>query len=696
MKNQRFIQEVFQENGVLARVISGYEWRPEQTRLAQRVMETFDRTGILIAEAPTGIGKSLAYLVPAAQWALKNGPVIVSSYTKTLQDQIIKNDAPLLSRLVHPDLRVAVLKGRGNYLCRRRWEIFRQEEGSSLDGQYLIQRLEGWVKLTETGDLAEVADLGRRAYRSLRRITSHPRFCQNGVCTPETGCFYNTARRRAMDSQIVVVNHSLLLADLAISGEILPESEAIIIDEAHHLADVARQSLSIQLSRRETEEALREAGGLGEPGATDALRRLVRDLAPPVRRTEWMGSLRRIEEAVHRCHERTDFIFRGPQDPIPENGFRRRYRTADESPLPAAETEDLLGGLSEIGRGLSNLLESLEELAPAGERDNEQWNRVRTGIEEIRNSDAALRHLLSPDDPGRVYAYDHAPETGLVLKSIPLDIGEDLREKLFYQKQISVLTSATLAVGDSVEYMTRQVGLSPTDYMSAIYPSPFKMQEQVLSLGFKSGPNPNSKNFDTYVAEVVEKIVQKTPRKTLVLFTSRDLLSRVAEKLRSALPKMKILEQVRGGEEGAQLSESFRRSHRAVLLGTASFWEGVDFPGADLEILVLTRLPFAVPSDPLEEALTEEIQVSGGQAFQERSLPQAILKFRQGFGRLIRRRTDRGVFLVLDPRYCLSGYGPNFQKSLDVESRAMRSPDEAADAVYKWFAQDSSEGGTSS
>jgi DNA polymerase-3 subunit epsilon/ATP-dependent DNA helicase DinG len=651
--------------------------------MSQRIGQTLDRGGVLLVEAPTGVGKSLAYLVPASLWALRHGPVVVSSFTRNLQDQIVRKDAPLLKRIVHPDLRVTVLKGRTNYVCRRRWEVFRSEEGSTMEGEYLIQRLEAWVQLTETGDVSEIPELRPAARRSLRRVTSEGRFCRNPACTPESGCFYKAARRRTKDAHIVVVNHSLLLADLAASGEILPEARAVIIDEAHHLVNVTRDQLAVKLDRRELEEAVGELGGLGDPGATDALRRIAREVTATVRRTEILGELRKLEAEARRHHERIQTVF-SHSGAGRTDRFRVRYRTAEEGPLAPDASEELAAGILRAGRTLRGILEKLEDVLPGGALD-ERRQRVEASLERVTAAAASLRHLAYPDDPARVYAYETSPVDGLRIRSVPMDVGTDLREKLFYAKDAVVLTSATLAVGGDMKHVARDMGLEDGTYAQDVERSAFDLREQVLARGSAQGPSPQDRAFDRYVAEVVAAIAGAVPRKMLVLFTSHDLLAQVGENLRSMVEGVPVFEQARGGGDGARLAEEFRKGSRGILLGTASFWEGVDFPGEDLEILVLTRLPFAVPTDPLEEALVERLREDGGDPFRERSLPQAVLRFRQGFGRLIRRRTDRGVFVVLDPRIFRARYGEVFREALGVELKPLTSIEDLKKDVSLWF-----------
>jgi ATP-dependent DNA helicase DinG len=331
----------------------------------------------------------------------------------------------------------------------------------------------------------------------------------------------------------------------------------------------------------------------------------------------------------------------------------------------------------------------------ATDREDERRQRVETAIDRVTTSGAALRMLAYPDDPGRVYSMSVSGLQGLTLRSLPLDVGDVLRDHLFFAKDVVVLTSATLAVEGSMRHVAGEMGLHEKDYDQDIFPSPFHLRDQVLALGLSNGPDPNLLDYDAFVTDVVAAVAESVPRKMLVLFTSHDLLARVGEQLRSRIPDVEVMEQTRGRGEGGRLSQRFRSSPRAVLLGTSSFWEGVDFPGEHLEILVLTRLPFAVPTDPLEEALAEKIERDGAQAFQERSLPQAVLRLRQGFGRLIRRRSDRGIFLVLDSRIYRSGYGPAFRKALGTKMHAVSSLAEVCARVKSWFSGGGDEGGGS-
>jgi predicted DnaQ family exonuclease/DinG family helicase len=684
MKESPLLREIFARRGLLAKVVSGYEWRPQQARMARRVHATLEGGGILFVEAPTGVGKSLAYLVPAALRARRDGPVLVSSYTRALQDQILHQDAPLLRRLVHPDLVVAVLKGRSNYLCRRRWRLFKEQMGSTLDGQAVLQKLEPWVEVTPTGDLAEAPDLGRARW-ALPRIASDPLFCRSAACRPEEGCFYKAARRRAREAHLVVVNHSLLLADVAASGEVLPEASCLVLDEAHHLVDVAREQLAVSVGSREIAHALREVGGLGEPGATDAARRLVRERVPKASRATWLERLRALERDAATLWRRVEALFReavarAAPGALPE---RRRYHRPEDLPLGLEAAEEILSRLGELASALEAVVQELEPREPEG--GDERLDRVRGALAGLHEVLAGLRHCVEADDAGRVYAYEMDAEGGLALRSLPLEVGETLRERLLLPREAVVLTSATLSVGGRVEHLAREMGLEAGLYEEEILESPFPLAEQVLALAREGGSGPNGADYAEEVARSVAALARSVPRKMLVLFTSHDLLGRVAATLRDAVEGVEILEQGRGSGEGRRLGETFREASRGILLGTASFWEGVDFPGEDLEILVLTRLPFAVPTDPLEEALMERIRDRGGDPFRDRTLPQAILRFRQGFGRLIRRRRDRGVFVVLDPRLLGARYGRLFQEAVGVSFRRFRAVEELEGLVSGWF-----------
>ena len=687
------VEEILGPDGLLAKVVAAYDWRPQQQEMARATLEALFGDQIRLIEAPTGVGKTLAYLVPAALYARRrHEPVVISSYTRALQDQILLQEAPRLRRLIHPDLRLVSLKGRSNYLCRRRWEMFVAEEGSGPDGRRVIERLEAWVFATESGDFSEAPDLGSRAGWVMARIGGDARFCRSRFCRPETGCFHKRARREAREADLVVVNHSLLMAD-ALSGGILPEHRALILDEAHLLPEAAVDPLSLRVSERKLIERVRGIGGAGEPGVTDRLRRAVRLLPGKVAARNLTRRLRELEERTRSTLDRARAFFDSlrEREEFPPDGERRRYGTG--APLDdwlALAAEELLGLLDALGAAAGEQIEAAAREQPSGEGPTEFEDLIEASQaldEELAEQTEMLRQLCVPEGHERVYCLEASRAEGPALAALPLRTGPALREFVLDRHAAVVMTSATLASADGFHYFAGQVGLEPNEAQETQLPSPFPLETQLLTVVPAYAADPRREGYVPFLARALAQLAAAVPRKTLVLFTAYTTLEAVADSLRAAagLGSTAILAQGRDGARGP-LIEAFRASPRAMLLGTASFWHGVDFPGEELELLVLTRLPFPVPGDPRVEAISQALEEEGRSSFDGYSLPEAVLRFRQGLGRLIRRGSDRGVCVVLDPRLVRAKYRPAFLAVLPSPPVVVASPEELIRCVRAWFA----------
>ncbi len=693
-REQRILQEILGSKGLLAKVVDGYDPRPQQLEMGLHLLEALFREQMLIVEAPTGVGKTMAYLVPAALYArARREPVIVSSHTRHLQDQILTLEAPRLRRLVHPDLRVVVLKGRSNYLCRRRWELFVEEKGSGVDGRWAVERLEGWVGTTETGAFTEAPDLGPRGARVWAEIGGDARFCRSRLCRAETGCFHKRARREAHDAQIVVVNHSLLLADAFGGGGILPEHRVVIIDEAHELPEVALEPLSRSVSARSLEEHLLRLGGAGEPGVSDRLRRVARALRSQVTRRNLAGRINQFEQEARGVLAQARAFFaavRAGAD-FPAEGERRRYdRRACEGGFFPAEGEQLVQAvrsMAEQGERLHDALAAELAAAPASEELADTLEAVEAALDELREQAESLAGLLAPADGDHVYMLEASAARGPELSSIPLETGPPLRAHLLDAHDAVVFTSATLAAGDDFGYYERQVGLERGEARHLQLSSPFAFERQLLTLVATHAVDPRDPGYEAYLSQAIGALLAAVGRKTLVLFTSHRTLRTVWEALapRPELAGLEILAQSRDAPR-AKLIARFRAAERAVLLGTASFWQGVDFPGRELEMLIVTRLPFPVPTDPRIEAISERLAEEGRPGFFiEYALPEAVLRMRQGVGRLIRRQDDRGVCVVLDPRMMRATYGGVFCAALPSAPQAAGDEAELVRRAREWF-----------
>jgi len=691
-RTARLMEEILGPGGLLAKVVAHYDPRPQQLEMGEAVLAALEQEQILLAEAPTGVGKTLAYLVPAALYArAQHEPVVVSSYTRALQDQILQQEAPRLRRLIHPDLNIAVLKGRRNYLCRRRWNLFLQEEGSGPDGRRVVDRLESWVYGTRTGDFAEAPDLGGRAGWVQRRIGGDARFCRSRACRPESGCFHKLARREARQADLIVVNHALLIAD-AVGGGILPEYGALVLDEAHLFPDAALDQLSVAVSEVRFLERIRLLGGVGEPGVSDRLRRAARLLPSKVAGQNVAGEVHRLEERAGSAHASAGQFFDAlaRRSDYPRRGERRRY--GDGEPLdgfPPPEVNALLGDVGAAARHARALLERLADEHPDREGAGEFSDQLESAaalVEEIESEVAALEMLIDPDPEHYVYCFEQAGRDGTRLSAMPLDTGPPIREHVLDRCTSTVMTSATLAVGEDFTHFAGLVGLEPGEAQTVRLQSPFALAEQLLTLVPRYAADPRDAGYDRFLATALGDVLPLVPHKTLVLFTSYELLERVAAGLAPRLPDgIALLAQSRSGTR-AQLIDRFRRAPRAALLGTASFWHGVDFPGEELELLALTRLPFPVPSDPRVAAIGERLAEQGRSGFEVYALPEAVLKFRQGLGRLIRRGSDRGICVVFDPRILRARYGVRFQAALPAEPEAVGDAQALKQRIQTWFA----------
>jgi ATP-dependent DNA helicase DinG len=652
------VERAFRDGGALAEALEGYEPRESQRRMAAAVAGVLDRGGTLLAEAGTGTGKTLAYLVPAI---LSGHRVLVSTGTKNLQEQIFFKDLPTLQLALEVPFTATLMKGRSNYLCLHRWGLYRDAVLSEVPAsarlieagdRVLLPIIESWVTSTDTGDRAELRDLPEDV-ALWKEIAADAETCLGTDCPHYSDCFITRMRQRAAESDVVIVNHHLLCADASVRqsayGEVIPSCPTLVVDEAHQLEDVATQYFGRALTRHRVDsflrDVLRAANAItSAPGAPHAI-------------TRSHG----LDRAVERVTDRARIFFGALEDArLRGPALDARLRYAAEGMADHFDDGVMLAGALE-GLEASLALAQMPSPEPGG-----------TGVEpepDLRDALASLQRrageirddllfLVRASDPDFVYFLE-TKGRGVALKASPIDVAAIVQDSIFDRMRASVLTSATLAVEGSFAYVRTRLGIRQADEIRVA--SEFDFATQALLYLPRTMPSPKSPAFAEAAAREVIALLRRSRGRAFVLFTSYAVLRTVQRFVEAALP-YPIL--VQGSAPRSALLDTFRRTPQAVLLATSSFWQGVDVAGEALSCVIIDKLPFASPGDPVTAARIESIRARGGEAFGDYQVPLAILSLQQGLGRLIRHRSDRGVLAVLDPRLKTMGYGRRFLASL--------------------------------
>jgi ATP-dependent DNA helicase DinG len=613
------LDEVFGPRGPLARTLPGFTPRRSQLAMASRVALALENRAPLVVEAGTGTGKTFAYLVPAL---LSGKRVLISTGTRTLQDQLFNKDLPLVAAAIGVPARVALLKGRSNYLCTYRLKQLGGQKSLAGTRDRTLARVERWAGTTRTGDLAEVPDLGD-AHPLWPQITTTRDNCLGSRCADIGKCHVAEARRKAVEADIVIVNHHLLLADLALKedgfGDLLGTADAVILDEAHQIPDLATQFFGTRLGSRQVELLLR-----------DTRQELVQQRAPAAALSVELGA---VEKSLAALAE----ILRGTQRPD--------WLAAD---TPLADTAQ------ELSRAMRELNSALNE--HSREPGIAQCSARATELA------ARLDAIMYAEDIEGARSVE-ITQRGFTLSLLPFDIAARFAAMAGGTRAAWVFTSATLSVGEDFAHFTSRLGLNDAETLAI--PSPFDFESQALLYLPAQLPDPAAPTHTNAVVDVAVPLIEASAGGAFVLFTSHRALQRAAQLLRdrwTELGDFPLL--VQGEAPREQLLRRFRESGSAVLLGTASFWEGVDVKGDALRLVIIEKLPFSSPDDALTKARIEHLKANGGNAFREYQLPEAALALKQGVGRLIRSETDRGVVVICDPRLIDKPYGRVFRASL--------------------------------
>ena len=634
------LHEFFAPGGILACSPLPYEYRPGQLQMAKAVEQALAERRHLIVEAGTGTGKTLAYLLPALRTGQR---VIISTGTKALQDQLYFRDIPFLETLVG-DLRVCYMKGRANYLCRHKLSALRDQPiltGLEEIDQY--RQIAEWEQTTESGDRAEISGLPESS-ALWQKLDARTEACLGSTCPDYHRCFITEMRRRALESDIIIVNHHLFFADQSVKREaagapdvgILPEAAAVIFDEAHELEEVASSYFGLSVSNLRFEELARDSETLlrGKEGAQN------------------------LPGLTQQLRDRARMFFAG----LPMAGDGRQPFTGREEFLETS------GDLYMAVRATLQRLESeMDEMKGVDEAPGlrKRVTRLRSELEFLLESNASNmvywmeRRIVGTTDRSAGRGGFRAQSRTTVLQATPIDVSELLSELVFDQIPTVVMTSATLTVQGGFEHIRKRLGLS--EARELVVPSHFKYGEQALLYLPPEMPDPRDPEFPEAAARCIQRVLEITRGRAFCLFTSYAQMRDLYERL---MPVLDFPILLHGTAPRKALLEEFRSTPNAVLFGTSSFWQGVDVQGEALSCVIIDKLPFAVPSDPVVAARMKAIEENGGKPFFDYQVPSAVLTLKQGFGRLIRSLEDRGVLVLLDPRIQTKRYGQTFLASL--------------------------------
>ena len=638
------LREIFSHGGLISQHLDGYEFRQEQLQMAHEVARALIDAEHLIVEAGTGVGKSFAYLIPAISVALKaEQKVVISTNTISLQEQLVTKDIPFLQRILPRDFNVVLAKGRRNYLSRRRLKnLLNYERGlfDTLEEVEEVAEIEEWVNLTADGSTADLP--WQPNPQVWDKVASDRDNCLGRQCETYDTCFYFKVRREMQDADLLIVNHHLLFSDLALRKDseealgVLPDYDYLIIDEAHHLEATATNHASIDFSNTRVKWLL------------DSLSNLAK-----------IFESRQLTTEVDEARDHANTLFRSIIDAMEEVDDKRHGPTLTQR----IHTRNFVRNV--LDTPLGNIAQTLKQLRDntSTEDEEQEITAHHRYCERLRDE---LDMIIEQSDSDYVYWAEISTRgrtPRILLNATPANVNQMLEDHLFAVKNSVVMTSATLSTNRNFAYFKNRIGIDECRELLAHSPFDFKKQVEIHIPRYM--PDPNSSEFVPAVTEKIKHYLKLTHGKAFVLFTSYKMMDEVYDAVAPYLEAIGLDTFKQGGElSRTDMLQAFREDTDSVLFGTSSFWEGVDVRGEALSNVIITRLPFEVPTHPVMEARVKQIKESGGNEFFEFSLPEAILRLKQGFGRLIRTQTDNGIVAILDPRIRTRNYGKQFLDSL--------------------------------
>ncbi len=713
------ITEILSPGGIFSRYLDNFESRNEQIEMLQAVTNAISGSQHLMVEAGTGIGKSYAYLIPAALWStMNNSRVVISTNTINLQDQLMDKDIPDVKKALGIDLRAAVLKGRSNYLCPRRLQALRHRKPQNATELRVLGKVLVWLESGGSGNLNELTLTGPSEKETWVRISAQDESCNMEVCIDRMGgaCPYFRARQAALNAHIVIVNHALLLSDVVANNRVLPDYKYLIVDEAHHLEDASTNALSYRVTRREIERLFSELGGVN----SGVLGRTLEITGKYLKPSDQAGAEKmigktadlafRAENMFRTFFAQVDAFLEDERDgkPVGEYGQKVRVTQSTYEKKKWPEIEVAWDEAAQPVDSLQKMLDQLQHDLADETQMNDEEIEVLLGdlasiVRRLQEVHRFTNAMVFDLDPGYIYWIEvDFRFQKLTLNFAPLHIGTLMEKYIWHPKESVVITSATLTTIEQFDYFYSQINTDDPDELQVggsfdyirsrlnadeaeelLLGSPFDYENSALLFIPTDMPEPmDFRAYQQYLSRTISRTARATSGRMLVLFTSYKQLRSTSQVITPLLAKDRIqVYEQGGGASASSLLESFKNAERAVLLGTRSFWEGVDVPGEALSVLVITKLPFDVPSDPIIAARSETFE----NPFNEYTLPEAILRFRQGFGRLIRTQADRGVVAVLDRRVLSKQYGPLFLHSLPLCNKVKKPIEELPEEAARWL-----------